>query len=1522
LCFATVSYSVREYFYGQIAPILNPGVNIMKSTSVLRSSAALLRMTTLAVGLGVAHTFANPIDDGMVHIISTNTTYNEALYVGIFNPDNTLFIFDDNTSLKADRLIVGTGENSTNNFISVVSGARLLAGDSNTNGLTTGGIIVGHSDDGAAITLDHASKLEGEFLYVGYGTDDSGRIEISGDGTELNIAQDAYIGFAGSTNSIIVADGAALNVHGLLTVGSTNGSDNVIEVSNTGILSVDSTNDINVVDAGNDNGITIKDGGILQVGGAVETGTLSDLGIDMQSRATLELGGELTLTGDKIDDSHHITLNNDLSAENAMWQSSSLTIIGATTSNNALTFTNSASGTADNIIWVGLGSNANNNELNVGGTGSTFTATQNLAIGVEGDNNKLNISDGAQFDAQESLYIGLNASATGNQATVGSNAVLNVSGDIYAGANGGDSLFTIDQGRVAVGNDFILGSGSINNRYSQTGGTNTVSGDFILGQTEEATGVTSGGGTSGNLATVGTNATLDILQTLTVGQEGGGSILLINEGGTVNVAGDAIIGEASGDNYIFLEPDYADSRFNVAGDLVVGVEGEDNRFAIYGGTATIDGSLFLGTSTNQHVKKNYIHLETTNAVLNVANSIYIGASNSVNTLDLVAGAQANMQDLFIGAHEGTSNNVATITGAGSLLAVSNNLVIGSDSGIGNEVNIKSGGMLYVTAQSNLVIRGSSTNINTLTVENGGILKTHGWDFAQQTGVYTNIGFRTGSTLHLLGALEGTNMVEGGVSFILDGSSATWDAGTDALYVGNETDNNSLTLTNGASASSQTNLYLGYDSANNNIVVDGSGSDLSAGGNLYVGNMGGNNSMLLTNGATASAQKNLYIGYESENNSVTVAGAGSDLDAAEDLYVGRMGGNNSLTITNGGSASAQNTLYIGQNSANNSVFVDGSNSTLFAGGNLYVGDLGGDNSLTITNGATASILTNLYLGSVSANNTLTVGGTGSMLDIAGDLYIGMETNDSSFNTLTALDGALVDIGQNAFLYQAAVLKIDSSSQVSVTGDYEQDGFSTLEIGISSNQVQPNLIVGGNAGFNESADSDQYPLIRVLDEGVGESNVITIVQAGSITMDGNPASSGSIQGSIATNHLLGFTITLTNDLDFSYIVLDDFIVYSMGEAGNLEGQLLDVANEIDGMAALGDANALEMRRIVGGMSSEEEIQTAYDNYYGVKKSSTSTHNILGLGLQNVAEQLTSRADSTRSRMGAASASIDWDKPSGAAGPHQTGQALQGWFTGYGTWGSKDASDGFNGYDASIRGFLLGVDLSVAENILFGIAGGTGSSAADMDNGSTSDIETFYGSLYGSVGTESWFADASLIYGGSSVDTVLGSSFDTLADYGADNFGIYIGGGKEIISEYLIITPQASLLANYYSQDAYEEKSSVVGRSVESFETLYVQSSIGCNLGLYTAAGDTTLKPELRAHWLHQFKDGEESMNYTLIGGDGSNHALLLQAPEGDLLKLGAGVTAKISELVEIRFDVDTRQGSEYSDYTVLGSIRYQF
>jgi len=142
-------------------------------------------------------------------------------------------------------------------------------------------------------------------------------------------------------------------------------------------------------------------------------------------------------------------------------------------------------------------------------------------------------------------------------------------------------------------------------------------------------------------------------------------------------------------------------------------------------------------------------------------------------------------------------------------------------------------------------------------------------------------------------------------------------------------------------------------------------------------------------------------------------------------------------------------------------------------------------------------------------------------------------------------------------------------------------------------------------------------------------------------------------------------------------------------------------------------------------------------------------------------------------------------------------------------------------------------------------------------------------------------------------------------------------------LIITPQASLLANRYEQDAYDEESSdAVARSVDGFDALYVQSSLGCSLGFYSTMGTTVFKPELRAHWLHEFNGDDESLSYRLIDGSGTAYNMLLQAPDSDIFKLGAGFSAKMSEYLELRADVDARLSAEYSDFTFTGSLRYQF
>jgi T5SS/PEP-CTERM-associated repeat protein len=1371
------------------------------SVLVTGSNSYLQTRSRLNVGTA-SGSFGNKLtltDDGWVFVgdLKDNLPSGSGISVGSTNAVAALYI-GSGSQIAADSLMVGTQSNapglvslsgsaatlslsgdlqlgtaSSDNSISIANGAALavgndlLIGSANTmnNELTinnaSSAVILGSTTiNNGSLSIGSGSQVETASLMVGTQSNAPGSVSLSGNAASLSLSGDLQLGTASSDSMISVANGATITVGNDLLIGSANTINNELTINNGGSAVILGTVSVNNTPL---NSINVNNGGSLAMPQGLNLDDDND-GFNISAGALLELGG--TVLADKMDYNLDVTI----SGAGTTWITTNRNAyVGDAVNGNSLTVKGGASiaTAADERLYVG--NDSDYNILVISGTNSTLTAGGDTFIGSKGSYNTLTIEESADALMQGTFKIGNITAASDNAVNVINNGMLVADNDIIIGVKGKNSSFNVQQGHVWVGGDLILGSEGINNRYTQTGGTNTVAGEVVIGQTAESTGRTGFVDddrveTTGNLAIVGEDASLNIGKQLTVGMEGGGSILTIRDGGIVKVADDAVIGEAVGDNYIYLQRD-GDTRFDVTGDLVVGKsEKGSNRFAIYGGTAGIGGSLYLGAVTNQHDIKNYIHLETTNAVLNVVNAVHVGAASSLNTLDIVDGAVATANDFLVGTFHGTSNNVVTVTGDGSLLSVANTLGIGSATGADNAVVVENGGVVSVE-QSNIALSGTD---NVLQIADGGTLKAGDWDFNAITGGVTNILFDSGSTLHLRGTLSGTNEVAGGVRFMLDGNNALWDTGNNVLVVGNADSRNALTLTNGAHVTT---------------------------------------------------------------------------------------------------------------------------------------------------------LTDLYIGKASHNNTVTVGGAGSHLEVGGSLFIGDKANtDAYYNTLAVLDGGLVDVGGNLRNDQGGTLRISSDSGVRVAGDYEQtfnlefNEGTTLQLGVSTNQFAPNLMVVGTANFTTGST------IFVYNDGIGEydTNVVrNVVVADQLTIDDTPATTGLLMEriTIQTNLLLGFDVSVSNG---NTLVVDNFIVHTLGEAAGLEGQLLAVANEIE---SLSSSNAMTMLDILSEMDAET-VQETLDNYYGEKMSSTPAHNVINLGVHNVAGQLTQRADSTRVRMGAASAAINWNKPTGVAGPHMQDQKLQGWLAGYGTWLDKSEADGFDGYDGNISGFLIGADLSVADGILFGFAGGSGFSALDKNNGASIDTKTTYATLYASVGTEDWFADGSFIYGVSSVDARMDSVFDTKADYDADNVAVYIGGGKEIVGDYLIITPQASLLGNYYNQESYDEESSTaVPRSVASFDTFYLQSRLGCNVGVYIAMDEIFIRPELSAFWLHEFNAQEEDLVYTLAGGSGS-YIMQLQAPEEDLFKIGAGASAKLGEYLEVRVDIDGRYASDYSDYTLLGTIRYRF
>ena len=257
---------------------------------------------------------------------------------------------------------------------------------------------------------------------------------------------------------------------------------------------------------------------------------------------------------------------------------------------------------------------------------------------------------------------------------------------------------------------------------------------------------------------------------------------------------------------------------------------------------------------------------------------------------------------------------------------------------------------------------------------------------------------------------------------------------------------------------------------------------NGGATFFVGNTGTNNSLRIQSGGVLTNVYDGIIGNESgaNNNQATVTDPNSAWFNSRDVYVGNNGSGNLLTIINGGLVS--NTFgYIGYGAgaSNNAVLVSGTGSVWNNRGHLYVGYYGSSNQLTIQSGGVVNNI-NGYISSFAGanNNAVLVSGTGSVWNNSGGLFVGH--NDSS-NQLTIQSGGVVNsaygyIGSNAGANNNTVL-VNGTGSVWNNSGHLFVGYSgsSNQLTIQSGGVVNNeytgyispVYIGYNAGANNNA-----------------------------------------------------------------------------------------------------------------------------------------------------------------------------------------------------------------------------------------------------------------------------------------------------------------------------------------------------------------------------------------------------------------------------------------------------------------------
>jgi outer membrane lipase/esterase len=256
-------------------------------------------------------------------------------------------------------------------------------------------------------------------------------------------------------------------------------------------------------------------------------------------------------------------------------------------------------------------------------------------------------------------------------------------------------------------------------------------------------------------------------------------------------------------------------------------------------------------------------------------------------------------------------------------------------------------------------------------------------------------------------------------------------------------------------------------------------------------------------------------------------------------------------------------------------------------------------------------------------------------------------------------------------------------------------------------------------------------------------------------------------------------------------------------------------------------------------------------------------------------------------------------GAAGDDDTGpySKLGGFINPYGTFGDKDATDREDGFDFYSIGVTAGLDYRFTDNVVFG---GTFSYTRldtefdDVPTVAGGDVKAngFGVSLFGLYSDENWYLSGIGSYRRNDYDLerrIRYSSGNTAIDYTAtadtdsNQFGISVGGGYEIAEGQTTYGPY--LRVNYLTAkiDGYTEQGHAsMNLRVRDQNFNSLTTALGGGASYAMSKGFGVLVPQIRAEWIHEFKNDERLLAATFVNDPRANldgHTLFAQTEGPD-------------------------------------------
>lgn len=551
--------------------------------------------------------------------------------------------------------------------------------------------------------------------------------------------------------------------------------------------------------------------------------------------------------------------------------------------------------------------------------------------------------------------------------------------------------------------------------------------------------------------------------------------------------------------------------------------------------------------------------------------LYVGDAFAGPQTVTLSGNTLNASYAYVGSNSGSNSNVILegnttilstaptntwedgiqISGTTNSLAVKNNAQatttgVARLTGTGNSIQVDNA-TLTATGGTSRSVTITGTN-NQLSVLNGGTVSAPGryvviGDGAGVTGASLSL---TGGTVQGGRVYIGTGGASGG-SAVVTGSGSLLDGiGTyGTMSVGDSSNNNTLTVSNGATARATLQLFIGAGTGSGNqVTVTGSGSKLQGNNTpdyqTAIEFGGTSNTLTVETGGTVSTGGGELVLFGT-NNKLEVKGGTVTVNGPGGTGIG-LNCNTYYGSTSGSGATL--TMDSGTITTNGNISVAGGSFTQTGGTasatRLLAGTYGANGTTTTISGAATTLTTShpnasgILVGNSANSNTLTISG-GATASAAYSVQVGAGTGSGNLMVVTGTSSKLeaknVNNWQEGLLLDGSsnTLRIETGATASTKGGQIQIFGTNNKIEVAGGTLSaPGSYIGLNCNPYYRSTSGSGATLTMSSGTIAASQIA--VGGGSFTQTGGTTTvssllAGTYGANGSTTTISGASTTLT-------------------------------------------------------------------------------------------------------------------------------------------------------------------------------------------------------------------------------------------------------------------------------------------------------------------------------------------------------------------------------------------------------------